>query len=116
MEPLAKEENKNVVEHKVQQAQQKNAEDSVGAANLLDLARRFKVLKDSAKAIDSYEQSVCLDVNNFKASLELANLLTELGYGRHASIYYQNALRLKPESAAAIFGLVLAIERHAKDP
>ena len=56
------------------------------------------------------------NIDNFHASLNLANLLTENGQGKKASPYYQNALRLRPGSAAATFGLVLAIERHAKDP
>ena len=79
-------------------------------------AKRFEDSGDLTKAISSYEKCLKLNVNNFEVSLRLANLLTELGQGRKASPFYQNALRLKPGSVAATYGLVLAIERHASDP
>jgi len=51
-------------------------------------------------------------VNNFGASIQLANLLVEVGQGQRAAKYYQNSIRIKPDSTAAHFGLIISVLRH----
>ena len=60
----------------------------------------------------SFEKCLTLDANNYGASLQLANLLVELGQEQCAAKCYQNAIRVKSDSAAANFGLILAVLRH----
>ena len=56
----------------------------------------------------SFKKCLELDVNNYGASIQLANLLVESGLSEGSAKYYQNAIRIKPDSAAAHFGLIVA--------
>lgn len=60
----------------------------------------------------SFKKCLQLDADHFGASSHLANLLVELGEGERARRYFQNAIRLRPESAAAHFGLMLSVKRQ----
>ena len=76
------------------------------------LGKAQKKSKDYQNSLISFKKCLELDVNNFGASIQLANLLVELGEGQRAAKYYQNAIRIKPDSTAAHFGLILAVLRH----
>ena len=76
------------------------------------LGKAQKKFHDYQSSITSFKKCLALDVNNFGPSIQLANLLAELGEGQCAAKYYQNAIRIKPDSTAAHFGLILAVLRH----
>ena len=63
----------------------------------------------------SFRKSLAIDVDHFGASLHLANVMLRIGQGQSAAKYFLNAIRLRPESANAHFGLVLAVHLSAKD-
>jgi len=76
------------------------------------LGKAQKKCQDYQGSITSFKKCLALNVNNFGASIQLANLLAELGEGQCAAKYYENAIRIKPDSTAAYFGLILTVLRN----
>ena len=68
-----------------------------------------------SSSMSSCEQYPNIDIEHFGENLQMANLLMEGGQGKRASICYQNAIRINPQSATAHFGLMLAVFRYAND-
>jgi tetratricopeptide (TPR) repeat protein len=54
-------------------------------------------------------------VDHFGSSINLGNLLTEIGANNSAGKYYQNAKMLHPQSISAHFGLILSIKTSTGD-
>ena len=82
------------------------------AETYLLLGKAQRKSGDYKNSLESFEKCLALDANNYGASLQLANLLVELGQEQCAAKCYQNAIRVKYDSAAANFGLILAVLRH----
>ena len=59
--------------------------------------------------------SLSASKDDFSANIQLANLLLVEGHGKCASVYFKNAMRLRPESAAAVFGFIISLVRYAPD-
>jgi len=76
------------------------------------LGRAQRKSRDYQNSLKSFEKCLALNANNYAASIQLANLLVELGQDQCASKCYQNAIRVKHDSAAAHFGLILAVLRN----
>ena len=72
-------------------------------------------LGDVNGAISNYLKCLKTNRNHFRASIDLANLLFKTGQGKMATLLFQNAVRAKPESATAIFGLMTAIFQYGFD-
>ena len=76
------------------------------------LGKAQRKSSDYQNSLKSFEKCLALDANNYGASLQLANLLVELGQEQCAAKCYLNVIRVKHDSAAANFGLILAVLQH----
>jgi tetratricopeptide (TPR) repeat protein len=62
-------------------------------------------LKDFKTSILCFKKCLASDGNHFDACIHLANLLTDLSEGQRAIRYYKHALKIDPNSVAALFAL-----------
>ena len=65
---------------------------------------------DFMNAIICYEKCIHIDQTHFRASLNLALLLQKFEQDLRAFKYYKNALRIRPYSVEALYGLTILVK------
>ena len=66
------------------------------------------------ESFGAFEKCLALDADHFGASTHQAILLLQLGHLQTATTYFANSIRIKQQSVAPHFGLVLAIRNDAE--
>lgn len=74
-----------------------------------------KRLNQAGQSIGNFAKCLHFDTDHFKASIHLANLLLEHDFHEPAVSFYQNAIRIHPQSVSAHFGMMLAIKSNLKE-
>jgi len=74
-----------------------------------------KSLKRTLPSIVCFEKCLKLNIDHYGATIQLANIFLEYDLGECAFLYYQSAVRIRPESVSANYGLIVALKRHTRD-
>ncbi|CDW79621.1 tpr domain containing protein [Stylonychia lemnae] len=79
------------------------------------LASSLEKAKEFKKCILNYKKCLTLDNKHFGASIQLANLLANLGEGQRAAKYFKHAIKIEPESINARFGLAKTLQQFSEN-